>query len=280
LTNVDRQERQRERILDLGLKGKVALVTGGSSGIGLATAQRFLAEGAKVAVTGRDARKLDRAVQTLRAADGVSAKDVTSYAGDVTRRADVKATVDAAVNTLGRLDIVVSNAGTHLHGDFDSLDAAAVEAHLRTKLLAAWELARQAVPHLRRQKSGRFIVVVGQAGKVPAANTIASCVVNAAQHAFVKALSDHLGKDNILVTAVCPSRIRTPLTEGLNLDGERYLGRSLEHQESGWGLQVPLGRMGAPEDVANAIAFLASERAAFLTGTNIDVDGGYQQMIF
>jgi len=184
------------------------------------------------------------------------------------------------VAQLGRLDVVVSNAGTHLRGSFDTLDLADVEAQLRTKVLGAWELARQAVPHLRKHKSGRFIVVVGQAGKVPDANTIASCVAGAAQHAFVKALSDQLAKDNILVTAVCPSRIRTPLTEGQNLEGERYIGRSLEHQESGWGLQVPLGRIGEPEDVANAIAFLASERAAFINGTNLDVDGGYQRMIF
>jgi 3-oxoacyl-[acyl-carrier protein] reductase len=266
--------------MDLKLNGRVALITGGSSGIGLATARRFLAEGAKVSIIGRDTGKLETAVKALRQSDGVDPKDVCGHAGDVSRPTDVVAMVSHVVAEMGRLDIVVSNAGTHLTGSFDTLDPAAVEAHLRTKVLGAWELARQAVPHLRKQKSGRFIVVVGQAGKVPDANTIGSCVTNAAQHAFVKALSDQLGKDNILVTAVCPSRIRTPLTEGLNLEGERYIGRSLEHQESGWGLQVPLGRMGEPEDVANAIAFLASERAAFLNGTNLDVDGGYQRMIF
>jgi NAD(P)-dependent dehydrogenase (short-subunit alcohol dehydrogenase family) len=266
--------------VDLGLKGKVALITGGTSGIGLAAAQRLLAEGARVAIVGRDVGKLEKAVQTLREGEGVAAADVAGHAGDVARTEDIAFMVSTAVNALGRLDIVVSNAGTHLRGDFDALDAAAVEAHLRTKVLGTWELARQALPHLRKQKSGRFIVVVGQAGKVPAAHTIGSCVTNAAQHAFVKALSDHLAKDNILVTAVCPSRIRTPLSEGLNTDGERYIGQSLEHQESGWGLQVPLGRMGEPEDVANAIAFLASERVSFLTGTNLDVDGGYQRMIF
>lgn len=266
--------------MDLALGGKVALITGGSSGIGLATAQRLLAEGAKVAITGRDAGKLEKAAQTLREGEGVAAGDIATCAGDVSKPADVAAMVAAAVNAFGRLDIVVSNAGTRLSGNFDTLDTSKLEAHLRTKVLGAWELARQAAPHLRKQKTGRFIVVVGQSGKVPAANAIGSCVTNAAQHAFVKALSDHLAKDNILVTAVCPSNIRTPLTEGLKLEGERYLGRSLEHQESGWGLQVPLGRMGAPEDVANAIAFLASERASFLCGTNFDVDGGYQRMIF
>lgn len=266
--------------MDLKLTGKAVLITGGSSGIGLATASRFLAEGADVFIAGRDPGRLETAIDRLRNGGGAAAGKVGGIAGDVGQPADVEAMVAGAVAALGRLDIVVSNAGTHLRGDFDALETASVEAQLRTRLLGAWELARQAVPHLRRQGSGRFIVVIGQAGKVPAADMIGSCVTNAAQHAFVKALSDHLGRDNILVTAVCPSHIRTPMTEGADMAGERYLGRSLEHQESGWGLQVPLGRMGAPEDVANAITFLASERAAFLSGTNLDVDGGYQRMIF
>jgi 3-oxoacyl-[acyl-carrier protein] reductase len=254
--------------LDLALKGKVALVTGGDGAIGLATAQRFLEEGAKVAIAGWDSGKLEKATQTLR----VSSKDVTSHAGDPVQ------SVDAAVQAFGQIDIVVSGDGQELRGDFDSLDPATVDAYLGAKVIGTWELARQAVPHLRKQKSGRFIVVVAEAGKLPAANTIASCVAGAAQHAFVKALSDHLGKDNILVTAVSTGSIRSVTDAGV--EGERYIGRSLEHQEAGWGLKTPLGRMGEPEDVANAIAFLASERATFLTGTHFDVDGGNQRMIF
>jgi len=133
---------------------------------------------------------------------------------------------------------------------------------------------------MRRRGGGRFILVVGQAGKVPGARTIASAVTNAAQHAFAKSLADHLGPDGILVNAVCPSRISTPLTEELPLVGEAFIGRSLEQQESGWGRQVPLGRRGTPEDIANAVVFLASECASFVCGTNIDVDGGYQRFIF
>jgi NAD(P)-dependent dehydrogenase (short-subunit alcohol dehydrogenase family) len=254
--------------LDLALKGKVALVTGADGAIGLATAQRLVAEGVKVALTGRDAGKLEKAAQMLRA----MSKDVASHAGDPAQ------SVAAAVKQFGQLDIVVSCDSHDLRGNFDGLESATVAAYLDEKVIGTWELARQAVPHLRKQKSGRFIVVVAEAGKLPAADTIASGVAGAAQHAFVKALSDHLGKDNILVTAVSAGNIRS--VSDASIEGERYIGRSLEHQEAGWGLKTPLGRMGEPEDVANAIAFLASERSAFLTGTHFDVDGGNQRMIF
>ena len=110
--------------------------------------------------------------------------------------------------------------------------------------MGAWELAKCVVPHMRRQGGGRFIVIIGQAGKVPQANGIASTISNAAQHALVKSLSDDLARDNILVNAVCPSRIKTPLTDGLKLHNEVFLGRSLEQQESRWGAEVPLGRWG------------------------------------
>jgi NAD(P)-dependent dehydrogenase (short-subunit alcohol dehydrogenase family) len=262
--------------MELGLRDKVALVTGGTSGIGLAIARQFVDEGAAVAICGRDRGRLDAAVQAMRQAGG-RAEGFTAH---LDRVGDVRQLVADTVSSFGRLDIVVSNAGTHLKGNLEEVPVEDLEQHLRTKVLGPWELARQALPHLRKQSAPRFIVIIGQAGKVPGADIIASAITNAAQHAFVKSLSDYLGRDHILVNAVCPSRIKSPLTDTLNLEGERYLGRSLEHQQSGWGLQVPLGRFGEADDIASAVLFLASERASFLTGTNIDVDGGYQRMIF
>ncbi len=262
--------------MNLGLEGKAALVTGGSSGIGRAIAAAFLAEGALVAICGRNAARLDEASAALRAA---AADGVLAVVADVGRPADVARLVDATVARWGRLDIVVSNAGTHLRGTLEEVAVERVEAHLRTKVLGPWELARLAAPHLRRQRGGRFILVIGQAAKVPGADVIASALTNAAQHAFAKSLADHLGRDGILVNAVCPSRIATPLTDTLALVGEPLIGRSLEQQASGWGRDVPLGRWGTPEDVAAAVVFLASDRAGFLCGTNLDVDGGYQRSI-
>jgi 3-oxoacyl-[acyl-carrier protein] reductase len=258
--------------MDLGLKDKVALVTGGSSGIGLAIAAKLAAEGCKVAISGRERAKLDAAAATIPGARG--------FAADMRDAKEVAAMVDGVIKAFGRIDIVVSNAGTHLPGRLEELATEKLAQHLSIKVLGPWELARHVVPHMRKQGGGRFIVIIGQAGKVPQGNGIASTISNAAQHAFVKSLSDDLARDKILVNAVCPSRIRSPLTDGLTLYNEIYLGRSLEQQESRWGAEVPLGRWGTPEDMANAVAFLASERAGFIVGSNIDVDGGHQRMIF
>jgi NAD(P)-dependent dehydrogenase (short-subunit alcohol dehydrogenase family) len=259
--------------MDLGLKDKVALVTGGSSGIGLAIAEKLAAEGCQVAIAGRDEAKLDAA------AGGIPG--VRGFAGDVREPVQVANLVDAVIAAFGRIDIVVSNAGTHLPGRMEDVETSALLRHLETKVIGAWELAKCVTPHMREQGGGRFIVIIGQAGKVPQANGIASTISNAAQHAFVKSLSDDLARDNILVNAVCPSRIKSPLTEALgHLYNEVYYGRSLEQQESEWGAEVPLGRWGTPEDIANAVAFLASARAGFIVGANIDVDGGHQRMIF
>jgi 3-oxoacyl-[acyl-carrier protein] reductase len=260
--------------MDLGLKGKIALVTGGTSGIGLAIAQKLAAEGAGVAICGRDRAKLNAAVDSLKSAG------VQGFSADVRDPVSVKGLVTDVVRSLGGIDIVVSNAGTHIAGRVSDLSSAELLNHFTTKVAGPWELARAAAPHMKSRGGGRFIVIVGQTGKVPQANGIVSTVVNAAQHAFVKSLSDDLAPSGILVNAVCPSRIESPLTHGLTLFNEVHLGRSLEQQESKWGAEVPLGRWGTPEDIANAVAFLASERAGFICGANIDVDGGHQRMIF
>ncbi len=260
--------------MDLGLSGKVALVTGGTSGIGLATAQKLAAEGCMIAICGRDKGRLDAAVATVRSAS------VKGFVADLCEAEDVAFLVRSVAHAFGGIDIVVSNAGTHLPGRIDQVSGQALLRHFQTKVLGVWELARQVVPLMKTRGSGRFIVIIGQAGKVPQANAIASTVINAAQHAFVKSLSDDLAPQGILVNAVCPSRIKSPLTDALSLHNEIYYGRSLEQQESKWGSEVPLGHWGTPEDIANAVAFLASQRAGFIVGANIDVDGGHQRSIF
>jgi 3-oxoacyl-[acyl-carrier protein] reductase len=258
--------------MDLGLTDKVALVTGGSSGIGLAIAATLAAEGCKVAIAGRQKAKLDAAAKEI--------PGTHAFRADMRDGPQVSRLVDEVIAVCGRIDIVVSNAGTHLPGRMEDVETQALTRHIETKVIGAWQLAKAVAPYMRKQGGGRFIVIIGQAGKVPQANGIASAITNAAQHAFVKSLSDDFARDKILVNAVCPSRIKSPLTHELTLYNEVYLGRSLEQQESNWGAEVPLGRWGTPEDIANAVAFLASDRAAFIVGANIDVDGGHQRSIF
>jgi 3-oxoacyl-[acyl-carrier protein] reductase len=261
--------------MDLQLNGRTAIVTGGTSGIGLAIARRLLTEHAKVFICGRDEARLANALKELG-----KYGEVSGAIAHVDQPNDMGRLVAQVVDRFGKIDIIVSNAGTHLRGGIEELTTEQVASHFQTKVLGPWELARQALPYMRRQGSGRFIVIIGQAGKVPGKEVIASSVVNAAQHAFVKSLSDDFGRHGILVNAVCPSRIQSPLTSDLALDGELYLGRSLEQQESGWGRTVPLGHWGSADDIASAVAFVASDRATFMCGANIDVDGGYQRMIF
>ena len=259
--------------MDLGLSGKIALITGGTSGIGLAIAQKLASEGCKIAICGRDKIKLDRAVASLGPAEA------KGFVADICKTGDVASLVGDVTRVFGGIDIVVSNAGTHLPGRLSEVSPDRLLRHFQTKVSGAWELARHVTPVMAARGGGRFIVVIGQAGKVPQANAIASTTVNAAQHAFVKSLSDELAPSNILVNAVCPSRIKSPLTDALTLHNEVYFGRSLEQQETKWGAEVPLGRWGTPEDIANAVAFLSSTRAAFIVGANKDVDGGHQRSI-
>ena len=260
--------------MDLGLAGKTALITGGTSGIGLAIAQRLGEEGCRIAICGRDGAKLDTAIAAL---GSIHAK---GFVADVRNPGDVSQLVDDVIAAFDCIDIVVSNAGTHLAGRFNEVPTEELIWHFNTKVVGPWELARCVAPHMRQRGGGRFIVIIGQTGKVPQASAIASTITNAAQHAFVKSLSDELAPSQILVNAVCPSRIKSPLTDGLTLYNEVYLGRNLEQQETRWGAEVPLGRWGTAQDIANAVAFLASDRAAFICGANIDVDGGHQRMIF
>jgi 3-oxoacyl-[acyl-carrier protein] reductase len=259
--------------MDLGLSGKIALITGGTSGIGLAIAQKLASEGCRIAICGRDKIKLDRAVASLGPAEA------KGFVADICKTGDVALLVGDVTRVFGGIDIVVSNAGTHLPGRLSEVSPDRLLRHFQTKVSGAWELARHVAPVMAARGGGRFIVIIGQAGKVPQANAIASTTVNAAQHAFVKSLSDELASSNILVNAVCPSRIKSPLTDALTLYNEVYFGRSLEQQETKWGAEVPLGHWGTPEDIANAVAFLASSRAAFIVGANIDVDGGHQRSI-
>ena len=250
--------------MDLGLKGKVVAVTGGSEGIGRATALRFAMEGANVAILARRQEPLAKTASELEAL-GVQ---VLAMNGDATK--DMARFVEAIVQRFGRIDVLVNNAGGSGQNPFDKVDDALWRSDMEVKLYAPMEGVRCVVPHMKKQGGGSIIMLTMAAAATPGANQFPTVVSRQACVTLAKGLSKELGPHNIRVNVACVGKIKTPQQER----GAKRLGRSVEEHFAAQGKTVPLGRMGDPEDLANAIAFLASSAASYVTGTCINVDGG------
>jgi len=262
--------------MDYGLRDKVAIVTGGSSGIGFEVARLFAEEGARVAICARRESPLEEAADRLRESTGA---DVLAMRADTTQHEDVQHFVSAVVETFGTVHVLVNNAGTNMRGNLETLPDEDWQKSLDTKLFGFMWMIREAVPHMRRAGWGRIINVIGQAGKHPLPSAIAAAATNASALALTKGFSDEVAKDNILVNAVCPSRVATPLGEDLVRTEAMRQQLTQSEARAATIRTVPLGRYGTPEEVANVILFLASERSSFVVGTTIDVDGGYQRYL-
>jgi NAD(P)-dependent dehydrogenase (short-subunit alcohol dehydrogenase family) len=250
--------------MDLGLQHKVAIVTGGSEGIGKATARQLAREGVKVAICARRIEVLQRTAEELRA-DG----EVIAIQADVTNPSDVTRLVEQVIATYGRLDILVNNAGTSAAYRFENIDDATWAADLDLKLHGAIRATRAALPHLKRE-GGRIINITTPGGKQPAAGSLPTSVSRAAGIALTKALSKELAEHRVLVNTVCVGLIKSAQQE--RFSEKRGLTPD-QHYES-LGKTVPLQRVGEAEEVANVITFLASNAASYVTGTSINVDGG------
>jgi len=261
--------------MDLGLQGKRALITGGSKGIGLATATRLAAEGASVVIVGRRLDALEDAHTSIVAA--TPGATVVRVVADVSIAQGANHAVERAVADLGGLDILVNNAGTAAAGPFLNHSDAAWQADLDLKLFGAIRMSRLAIPHLQQAGGGRIVNVTAIGGKAPGPGSAPSSVSRAAGIALTKVLSKELAKDQITVNAVCiglieseqiarAARMRAgdaPLEEGYRLLGEA----------------VPLRRVGKPAEAGDVIAFLCSDRASYLTGVAINIDGGMSAVV-
>jgi 3-oxoacyl-[acyl-carrier protein] reductase len=252
--------------MQLGLAGKVAIVTGGSEGIGRATAARLAEHGARVAIAARRPDLLETAAAAIRKAGGT----VLPIVADVTSGDDVQRLVQTTVAEFGQLDIVVNNAGTGRANAFEAVDDATWEADLDLKLHGAIRTIRAALPHLKKSDGGRIINITTPAGKQPGAKSLPTAVSRAAGIALTKALSKDLAEHGILVNTVCVGVIKS----GQHERRARSLGVNLEQHYLDIGKSVPLGRVGEADEVANVIVFLASALASYVTGTSINVDGG------
>ncbi len=252
--------------MDLELKDKVAIVTGGSQGIGKAAALRLAAEGASVVIAARGRELLDKVALEIRAAGG----RVAAVQADVSRAEDCARLVAEAVKAFGRLDILVNNAGTSATGEFESVTDDIWQADFELKLFAAIRLARLAIPHMKRQGGGRIVNITNIGAKQPRAKSMPTTVTRAAGLAFTKALSKEFAPHQILVNTVCIGLVRA----GQHERKAAKAGIAVEQLYADMAKDIPLGRVGRAEEVANAIAFLASEAASYITGTSINLDGG------
>lgn len=252
--------------MDLGLKGKVALVTGATQGIGKATALLLAREGARVALVARGRDGLERCVKEIASAGG----EALALQCDVSRAEDLERAVKAVTERWGGLDILVNNAGTSMRGPFEEVDDAMWQADLDLKLMAAVRLSRLAVPLMKARGGGRIVNVTNIGGKQPDAETMPTTVTRAAGLALTKALSKEYAPHNILVNTVCIGRIKAGQWEAR----AQEQGVPVEALYEAMGGDIPLGRVGEAEEVANVIAFLVSSAASYVTGTSVNLDGG------
>ena len=253
--------------MDLELAGKVVLITGGTDGLGLALAGQLAAEGASVAVCGRDEERLRAAEATLQGAGG----DVLAQRADVSVAGDIEAFVDAAVGRWGRIDGVVHNAGRASAGRLESIDDATWESDVQLKLMAAVRLTRLALPQLRATR-GSVLFTLAMAAKAPGAGSEPSSVTRAAGMALMKALSKELAPDGIRVNAVLIGLIESGQWVRGAAGSGNELGEFYERFAKDTG--IPLGRFGRAEEFADLGCFLLSARASYLTGAAVNLDGG------
>lgn len=251
--------------MDLGLKDRVAVVTGASYGLGEAMAQRLAKEGAHVVICARGEEQLARTAQAL----GPQALAVRA---DVSKAADIQTLFDTTVQQFGTLDILVNNAGWYHLSQGLGLSDEEWQDNLDINLFSVIRCSRLAVPLMQKQKWGRIVNIASIFGKQPNAGLIDYNTTKAAIISLSKTLADELAKDNILVNAVCPGPTRTPLWDGLakTLNPDDPDGMMNDFATA----HIPLGRFGRPEEIADLVAFLCSERAGFITGAAYDIDGG------
>ena len=257
-------------MFDLGLSGKVALITGGSDGLGRATAARLAGEGCKVAVCARREDHLNRAADAIARETGA---EVLARRADVTRASDLEALMRATVERFGGVDILVNNAGRSAAAGLEETDDDAWREDIDLKLMACVRLCRMAAPIMRERGGGAIVNAAIAAGKAPPARALPTSVTRAAGINLTKSLANEYAADGIRVNAICIGLIESAQWE------RRAGNRPVAELYAELAPQVPLGRVGKAEEFADLCAFLVSARAAYITGAAVNLDGGLAPVV-
>ncbi len=255
--------------MDLNIKNKIAIVTGGSAGIGLESAILLAKEGAKVAICGRDITKLENAAKRIKELTG---SEVYYASKDVTKKEDCETFVSETVEHFGGLDILINNAGQSAANSFENISEEMWRSDLDLKLFAAINCSNAAIPHMKERGGGAIINVTATIAKTAPASSLPTSVSRAAGMTLTNAMSKDLGKYNIRVNTVCIGLIRSEQIERKwkrthgDLSWEEF-SRLPDHK-------IPIGRIGDTREAANVIGFLVSDAASYVTGTSVNIDGG------
>jgi 3-oxoacyl-[acyl-carrier protein] reductase len=247
--------------MDLGLKDKVALVAAASRGLGRAVAEELAAEGASLVLCARDATTL-------------------AVPADVTDAAQVKQLVASGIERFGRIDILVTNAGGPPAGRFDQLTQEQWEQAARLTLYSAVHLAREVLPGMKARRWGRILNITSIAVKQPVDNLLLSNSLRAGLTGFARTLANEVAADGVTVNNILPGYTRTERLQELARMMADKLGISAGEFCGKWEAEIPMGRLGEPREFAAVAAFLVSERASYITGTSIQVDGGWIKSLF